>query len=98
MHRYKLKIWNIFCFLTLASASIYLVPHIKNASCVHEEIERPLPITQKGTTRKVWKRGKLASESSIYEQQSITEIDGKKKHTIDGWTTIKWRKGDDTKS
>ena len=97
MQKYKIQIWNFGCFALIALSAAYLAPRLDNVSSYTEDKKEPSPVVQKKTVRKLYKRGSLASSSTITEQKSTTYIGSKKKHEIDGWTTITFNKDKDDK-
>lgn len=98
IHKYKLILWNFFCFTAIGlsfSIILSLIPLIKKISS-DIKAQGEIPIIEKNSQRKIWKRGKDNSSIIINENTSSSIINGKKFHKAEGWTSIVWRKLNDS--
>jgi hypothetical protein len=94
--KYKVTIWNFFCFLTLFIPLFFIYPHLFQKSAIKEgKTTSCLPLTEKESIKKVWKRGKYPSVTTLKEKSSSSNLDEEKSHSADDWVSITWRKKND---
>jgi hypothetical protein len=93
LSKYKVFIWNTLFFLIICICLAFIFPLLLN----HEQpkiTEKEIlpPVKEQGTIRKIWKRGKYESLTTIVETSSSFDLNEEKSHSGDSWVSINWSK------